>query len=149
MDKRTHSSLEISNFSCITEPTDRPTDKIVSVDGLKRVIEPIFAPWPGAQMGPLRQLKLATDTSCQNAPMSVDIKSIFLELFSKRCILRRPFTLCVSWLPQLLLYTFCQSRSMVAGDGKTSQELRMLSSVTINCQITKIVMNSGSQLSEL
>ena len=32
---------------------------------------------------------------------------------------------------------------------KTSQELRMLSSVTINCQITKIVINSGSQLSEL
>ena len=31
----------------------------------------------------------------------------------------------------------------------TSQELRMLSSVTINCQITKIVMISGSQLSEL
>ena len=38
------------------------------------------------------------------------------------------------------------------GDGvftKTSQELRMLSSVTINYQVTKIVMNSGSQLSEL
>ena len=32
---------------------------------------------------------------------------------------------------------------------KPSQELRMLSSVTINCQVTKIVMNSGSQLSEL
>ena len=32
---------------------------------------------------------------------------------------------------------------------KTSQELRMLSSVTINCQITSIVMNSGSQLSGL
>ena len=32
---------------------------------------------------------------------------------------------------------------------KTSQELRMLSSVTINCQVTKIVMNSDSQLSEL
>ena len=29
---------------------------------------------------------------------------------------------------------------------KTSQELRMLSSVTLNCQVTKIVMNSGSQL---
>ena len=28
----------------------------------------------------------------------------------------------------------------------TSQELRMLSSVTINCQITKIVKNLGSQL---
>ena len=38
---------------------------------------------------------------------------------------------------------------MVAANNKTSQELRMLSSVTINCQITKIVMNSGSQLSVL
>ena len=32
---------------------------------------------------------------------------------------------------------------------KTLQELRMLSSVTINCRITKIVINSGSLLSEL
>ena len=32
---------------------------------------------------------------------------------------------------------------------KHKQELRMLSSVTINCQVTKIVMNSGSHLSEL
>ena len=32
---------------------------------------------------------------------------------------------------------------------KTLQELRMLSSVTLNFQVTKIVMNSGSQLSEL
>ena len=32
---------------------------------------------------------------------------------------------------------------------ETSQELRMLSSVTINCQVTKIVMNPGSQLSVL
>ena len=32
---------------------------------------------------------------------------------------------------------------------QTSQELRMLSSVTINCQVTKIVMNPGSQLSVL
>ena len=31
---------------------------------------------------------------------------------------------------------------------KTSQELQMLSSVTLNCQETKNVMNSGSQLSE-
>ena len=30
-----------------------------------------------------------------------------------------------------------------------SQELRMLSSVTLNCQVTKIVVNSGSRLSEL
>ena len=34
-------------------------------------------------------------------------------------------------------------------DNKTSQELRMLSSVTLNCQVAKVVMNSGSQLSEL
>ena len=32
---------------------------------------------------------------------------------------------------------------------ETSQELRMLSSVTINCQVTKIVINPGSQLSVL
>ena len=33
---------------------------------------------------------------------------------------------------------------------KTSQEeLQMLSNVTLNCQVTKIVMNSSSQLSEL
>ena len=34
-------------------------------------------------------------------------------------------------------------------DYQTSQELRMLSSVTINCQVTKIVINPGSQLSVL
>ena len=32
---------------------------------------------------------------------------------------------------------------------ETSQELRMLSSVIINCQVTKIVINPGSQLSVL
>ena len=32
---------------------------------------------------------------------------------------------------------------------KTLQELRMLSSVTINCQVTKIVINPGYQLSVL
>ena len=32
---------------------------------------------------------------------------------------------------------------------ETSQELRMLSNVTLNCQVAKVVMNSGSQLSEL
>ena len=29
---------------------------------------------------------------------------------------------------------------------KTSQELRILSTVTLDCQATKIVMNTGSQL---
>ena len=32
---------------------------------------------------------------------------------------------------------------------KTSQELRMLSNVTLNCQVAKIVMNSDSQWSKL
>ena len=32
---------------------------------------------------------------------------------------------------------------------QTLQELQMLPSVTLNCQVTKIVMHSGSQLSEL
>ena len=32
---------------------------------------------------------------------------------------------------------------------KTSQELRRLSSVTLNCQVTKIVKKSSSQLSEM
>ena len=41
------------------------------------------------------------------------------------------------------------SSRLRGGVKETSQELRMLSSVTINCQITKIVMNSGSQWSEL
>ena len=45
-------------------------------------------------------------------------------------------------------YQCCHSCDYVTRKDKTSQELRMLSSVTINCQITKIVMNSGSQLSE-
>ena len=42
-----------------------------------------------------------------------------------------------------------QVNILTMGDQETSQELRMLSSVTIKCQVTKIVMNSGYQLSEL
>ena len=48
-----------------------------------------------------------------------------------------PWTLSLSLSP-----TFQKRR-------KTSQESRMLSSFTLNCQVTKIVMNSGSQLSEM
>ena len=35
---------------------------------------------------------------------------------------------------------------LTAEKHQTSQELRMLSSVTLNCQVTKIVMDSVSQL---
>ena len=43
---------------------------------------------------------------------------------------------------------FIPVKTKLSDFDQTSQELRMLSSVTINCQVTKIVMNSGS-LSEL
>ena len=42
-----------------------------------------------------------------------------------------------------------QVNILTMGDQETSQELRILSIVTIKCQVTKIVMNSGYQLSEL
>ena len=53
-----------------------------------------------------------------------------------RCIV------CFYTLPAWIMYTLKPVY-------QTSQELRMLSSVTLKCQITKIVVNSGSQLSEL
>ena len=34
-------------------------------------------------------------------------------------------------------------------EDKKLQELRLLSSVTLNCQVTTIVINTGSQLSEM
>ena len=56
----------------------------------------------------------------------------------------------MSWTSQLQsLWYRCYCAILAGFLYKTSQELWMLSSVTINCQITKIVMNSGSQLSEL
>ena len=39
------------------------------------------------------------------------------------------------------------NRKFTSVGQQTSQELRMLSSVTINCQVTKIVINQSSQLS--
>ena len=35
---------------------------------------------------------------------------------------------------------------VMSQNNETSQELWMLSTVTLDCQVTKIVMNSGSQL---
>ena len=43
----------------------------------------------------------------------------------------------------------CAKTSTRLNCKKTLQELRMLSSVTLNCQVTNIIMNSGSQFSEL
>ena len=41
---------------------------------------------------------------------------------------------------------FVVVNELALGSIQTSQELRMLSSVTLNCQVTKIVMDSDSQL---
>ena len=54
-----------------------------------------------------------------------------------------------SWMSLEIMFLYSLPRECIDIYVETSQELRMLSSVTINCQITKIVMNSGSQLSEL
>ena len=45
-----------------------------------------------------------------------------------------------------LKYSEIFTQQICQPDKKTSQELRMLSTVTLNCHVTKIVMNSGSQL---
>ena len=58
---------------------------------------------------------------------------------------RRTDKVTFEWLPG----TCHMDRNTNTNKMQTSQELRMLSSVTINSQITKIVMNSGSQWSEL
>ena len=74
----------------------------------------------------------------------------------KNCKLRQDFFVAVY---KLLLALFrmkiavfscnCFIRSNKGSRKKTLQELRMLSSVTLKCQVTKIVINSGSQLSGL
>ena len=51
-----------------------------------------------------------------------------------------------SWLLSARLLRIFVFNTNKSSYKKTSQELRMLSNVTINCQITKIVMNSGSQI---
>ena len=48
--------------------------------------------------------------------------------------------------PCLKIFSF---KTKMVWNLKLSQELQMLSSVTLNSHVTKIVMNSGSQLSEL
>ena len=42
-----------------------------------------------------------------------------------------------------------KDRSYFQQNVKTSQKLRILSSVTLNCQVTMVVINSDSQLSEV
>ena len=44
---------------------------------------------------------------------------------------------------------FCSKDQFMDQFEKTSQELRMLSSVALNCQVTMIVLNLGLQLSEM
>ena len=58
-----------------------------------------------------------------------------------------PCALPDTWSERLFIIHYWKSKNPCFF--KTSQVLRMLPSVTINCQVTKIVINSGSQLSEL
>ena len=53
------------------------------------------------------------------------------------------------WVQDMSLSQFLNEGMGLLFPKKTLQELGMLSSVTLNYQVTKIVMNSGSQLSEL
>ena len=55
----------------------------------------------------------------------------------------------VQWYNTLQCDVFFLCFSVDIKTNKTSQELRMLSSVAINCQVAKIVINPGSQLSVL
>ena len=64
------------------------------------------------------------------------------------------FCHCPKQILSVLLSPVCEwtdrvTKWEISHTEKTSQELRMLSNVTLNCQVAKIVMNSGSQLSVL
>ena len=60
--------------------------------------------------------------------VSVFFMAIFVKSALKQILSYSEYTNDKVWMPE------------------TSQELRMLSTVTLDCQVTKIVMNSGSQL---
>ena len=49
-------------------------------------------------------------------------------------------------LPPYLTHNTRTGTEESMDEKETSQELRMLSSVTLDCQVTNIVINSGSQL---
>ena len=48
-----------------------------------------------------------------------------------------------------MVFRHFRDSTLIAFESETPKELRRLSSVTLNCQVTKIVINSGSQVSEL
>ena len=80
----------------------------------------------------------------------------FPKLFFKTFFPKPFFPGPSSWLviqtfpPNFFLFFFVRGVGGGGGlESKTSQELWMLSNVTLNCQVAKIVMNSDSQLSEL
>ena len=78
-----------------------------------------------------------------------------VDLFWAFFYLRPPSVVNLTFFCMPILSVFCRFQRCIHTVletpvcNKTSQELRMLSSVTINCQVTKFVLVSGSQLSEL
>ena len=112
----------------------------------------IITPLNGVYLSP-KILILGTEQQCQPAPISR--WTLYESLISS---IKGHHYACSTWTNGLSLWNLdlerkrkpCQ-QNLKWGymNIQTSQELRMLSSVTLNCQATKIVMNSGSQLSEL
>ena len=114
----------------------------------------VVQPWSGARLKvdvgivSSTDLNREGDTTHPRFPV-VGIYTCFASTKVSRCgaLLSKLHTL--GKCPQLRpVYTFGTAPSQLGHCllHKTSQELRMLSSVTLNCQVTKIVMNSGSQL---
>ena len=108
----------------------------------------------------LRQSPLHTEESGQLPRWSVIMMSMINNHWLY--IIQPSIKGIISWSPNstvlhldiyLCKYTNTQQGNLLGYRGevqyKTSQELRMQSSVTLNCKVTKIVMNSVFQLSEL
>ena len=90
-----------------------------------------------------------------NVKVYFDLVMRYIQIYSVNLVVRVDFQLDSASVPNSrgtrsrhgkALTGTHELEKIFNGFLKTSQELRMLSSVTINCQVTKIVMNSGSQL---
>ena len=92
---------------------------------------------------------MSDDSSFGAAKMHQWLRSAYF--CSGKCNLGRFHWNALGSLPSSTVSLHIKSLTEFASGArnKTLQELLMLSSVTLICQVTKIVMNSGSQLSEL
>ena len=56
------------------------------------------------------------------------------------------YALVLAVIVKMKIQNFVNVAAILTHIYKTLQEWQMLSSITLNCQVTQIVMNSGSQL---